>query len=117
MDEGRADIFLTYCTNAISAQKEVPRLQLVAIPTALQVSASYGLRARRGDAAAGTGDSQQPGAHCDLCGALGWTLPPLAVASIPCFAGHQVAAANFPAAFAVTIAGLPFSRSPPALLS
>ena len=69
------------------------------------------------DAAAGTGDSQQPGAHCDLCGALGWTLPPLAVASIPCFAGHQVAAANFPAAFAVTIAGLPFSRGPPALLS
>jgi len=53
----RADIFLTYCTNAISAQKEVLRLQVVAIPAVLQVSASYGLTARRGDAAA-TGFAQ-----------------------------------------------------------
>lgn len=57
MDEGRADIFLTYCTNAISAQKEVPRLKVVDIPGALQVSAAYGLTARRGDAAA-TGFAQ-----------------------------------------------------------
>ena len=50
MDEGRADIFLTYCTNAISARKEVPRLKVVDIPAALQVSAAYGLTARQGDA-------------------------------------------------------------------
>lgn len=63
------------------------------------------------------GDAPQAGAHCDLCGALGWALPPLAVTAIPCFAGQQVAAADFPAATAVTIAGLPFSRGPPALLN
>jgi len=70
-----------------------------------------------GDGAIGSGNAPQADAHCELCCALGWALPPLAVAAIPCFAGHQVAAANFPAAFAVTIAGLPFSRGPPALLS
>lgn len=70
-----------------------------------------------GDGAIGSGDAPQAGAHCDLCGALGWALPPLAVAAIPCFAGHRVAAANFPAAAAVTIPGLPFSRGPPALLT
>ncbi len=52
MDEGRADIFLTYCTNAISAAKEVPRLDVVAIPPALEVGAAYGLTALNGDAAA-----------------------------------------------------------------
>ena len=52
MDEGRADIFLTYCTNALSAQREVPRLRVVRVPAGLQVSAVYGLSARIGDAAA-----------------------------------------------------------------
>lgn len=52
MDEGKADIFLTYCTNAILARREVPRLQVVDIPPALQVSATYGLSAKTDDAAA-----------------------------------------------------------------
>ena len=52
MDEGRADIFLTYCTNALSAQREVLRLRVVRVPAGLQVSAAYGLSARIGDAAA-----------------------------------------------------------------
>jgi ABC-type molybdate transport system substrate-binding protein len=43
MDEGQADIFLTYCTNALAAQKDVPRLNVVALPAALQVGAPYGL--------------------------------------------------------------------------
>jgi ABC-type molybdate transport system substrate-binding protein len=43
MDEGQADIFLTYCTNALAAQKDVPRLNVVALPASLQVGASYGL--------------------------------------------------------------------------
>lgn len=43
MDEGQADIFLTYCTNALAAQKDVPRLKVVALPAALQVGAPYGL--------------------------------------------------------------------------
>jgi ABC-type molybdate transport system substrate-binding protein len=40
---GQADIFLTYCTNALQAQAEVPRLQIVAIPESLAVGADYGL--------------------------------------------------------------------------
>ncbi|MEI6802755.1 MAG: molybdate ABC transporter substrate-binding protein [Burkholderiales bacterium] len=43
MDEGQADVFLTYCTNAVSAQAEVPRLKVVQIPATLQVSAAYAL--------------------------------------------------------------------------
>jgi ABC-type molybdate transport system substrate-binding protein len=43
MDEGQADVFLTYCTNALAAQKEVPRLKVVSLPAALQVGAPYGL--------------------------------------------------------------------------
>jgi len=41
--EGHADIFLTYCTNALSAQKENPGQQIVALPEDLAVSADYGL--------------------------------------------------------------------------
>jgi molybdate transport system substrate-binding protein len=53
MDQGQADVFLTYCTNAVAAQREVPRLKIVAIPDTLQVSARYGLSWRSGaDAAA-----------------------------------------------------------------
>ncbi len=48
MDQGQADLFLTYCTNAVAAQREVPRLKIVAVPDALQVSARYGLSSRQG---------------------------------------------------------------------
>lgn len=41
--EGRADIFLTYCTNALTAQKENPGQQIVKLPDALNVGADYGL--------------------------------------------------------------------------
>ena len=41
--EGRADIFLTYCTNALTAQKENPDQQSVALPGNLSVGADYGL--------------------------------------------------------------------------
>ena len=41
--EGRADIFLTYCTGAVVAMKENPGQQMVALPEALSVSADYGL--------------------------------------------------------------------------
>lgn len=43
MSENKADIFLTYCTNAILAQKEMPSLQKIEIPAQLSVSAEYGL--------------------------------------------------------------------------
>ena len=32
MESGKADVFLTYCTNAILARKELPSLQIVEIP-------------------------------------------------------------------------------------
>lgn len=41
--EGRADIFLAYCTAARDAQKENSALQVIALPDALAVSADYGL--------------------------------------------------------------------------
>ena len=61
----------------------------------------------------GAGQALNAGTHCDLCGAPGWLLPPLAVCAIPCFAGQQVADADFPADVAVRPPGLPFSRGPP----
>lgn len=48
MEQGQADVFLTYCTNAVASQKEVPRLKLVQVPAALQVGAAYGLTVKRG---------------------------------------------------------------------
>jgi ABC-type molybdate transport system substrate-binding protein len=41
--EGKADIFLTYCTNAVAAQKENASQQIVALPEGLAVGADYGL--------------------------------------------------------------------------
>jgi molybdate transport system substrate-binding protein len=41
--EGRADIFLTYCTNAVAAQKEDSSQQMVALLETLTVGANYGL--------------------------------------------------------------------------
>ena len=41
--EGRADIFLTYCTGAVVAQRENPEQQIVMLPDALAVGADYGM--------------------------------------------------------------------------
>jgi ABC-type molybdate transport system substrate-binding protein len=41
--EGRADIFLTYCTNAVAARKENQAQQIVALPATVAVAADYGL--------------------------------------------------------------------------
>lgn len=48
MEQGRADVFLTYCTNAVAARKERSALQMVQMPLALQVGAAYGLTVRQG---------------------------------------------------------------------
>ncbi len=48
MDEKKADVFLTYCTNAVLAQKEVPSLKIIGIPENLSVGADYGLIVRDG---------------------------------------------------------------------
>ena len=47
MDEGKADVFLTHCTNAATALHDVPRLKVIQVPAALQVAASYGVTVRR----------------------------------------------------------------------
>jgi ABC-type molybdate transport system substrate-binding protein len=41
--DGEADIFLTYCTNAIVAQRENPGQQVVQLPAPLAVGADYGM--------------------------------------------------------------------------
>jgi molybdate transport system substrate-binding protein len=41
--EGKADIFLTYCTNAIAARKQNPGQQIIALPDDLSIGAAYGL--------------------------------------------------------------------------
>jgi molybdate transport system substrate-binding protein len=41
--EGRADIFLAYCTAARDAQKENPGQQIIALPDAFAINADYGL--------------------------------------------------------------------------
>jgi molybdate transport system substrate-binding protein len=41
--DGQADIFLTYCTNAIVAQRENPGQQVVQLPAPLSVGADYGM--------------------------------------------------------------------------
>ncbi len=43
MSEDRADLFVTYCTNAVLAQRDTPSLQIVQFPEALAVGADYGL--------------------------------------------------------------------------
>jgi ABC-type molybdate transport system substrate-binding protein len=48
MQEGRADVFLTYCTNAVLAQAEAPELGIVSVPPALAVGADYGLTVMNG---------------------------------------------------------------------
>lgn len=58
MDQGRADVFLTYCTNAVAAQKEVPRLKVVQVPPELQVAAAYGLTLRTGASPAASAFAQ-----------------------------------------------------------
>ena len=41
--QGRADIFLTYCSNALAAVTENPGQRMVALPESLAVGADYGL--------------------------------------------------------------------------
>lgn len=55
MDSGQADVFLTYCTNAVAAQRERPRLKVVQMPPELQVGAAYGLTVRKDATAAARG--------------------------------------------------------------
>jgi molybdenum ABC transporter molybdate-binding protein len=46
--QGKADLFLTYCTNALQARNENPGQQIVQVPEALAVGADYGLTTLNG---------------------------------------------------------------------
>jgi molybdate transport system substrate-binding protein len=48
MAGGKADLFLTYCTNAVLAQQEVASLQIVQVPEELSIGADYGLTVLKG---------------------------------------------------------------------
>jgi molybdate transport system substrate-binding protein len=52
-DEGKVDIFLTYCTTAGAAHLEEPALVAVTLPPALTIGAEYGLVTLNGASAAG----------------------------------------------------------------
>jgi ABC-type molybdate transport system substrate-binding protein len=43
MEGGKVDVFLTYCTNAALANRELPKLQIVQISSELNVEAEYGM--------------------------------------------------------------------------
>jgi molybdate transport system substrate-binding protein len=47
MATGRADAFVTYCTNATQARHEVPGLQVIDIPDPINVAATYGIATMR----------------------------------------------------------------------
>jgi ABC-type molybdate transport system substrate-binding protein len=48
MASGQADVFITYCTNAVVAQAEEPTLRRIELPVAVNVSASYGITVMNG---------------------------------------------------------------------
>jgi molybdate transport system substrate-binding protein len=52
---GAADLFITYCTNAVLAQREEPSLRVVNVPEAINVSAGYGIALLNPPSAAGQG--------------------------------------------------------------
>jgi molybdate transport system substrate-binding protein len=80
VSEHRADIFLTYCTNAMAAMRENPGQQMIELPASLAVGAEYGLTVLNGASGAanaladfivspaGQGASQ----FCRACGRASW---------------------------------------------
>lgn len=50
--DGKADLFLTYCTGALAAQRENPGQQIVQLPAAFAVGADYGLTVMKNSAPA-----------------------------------------------------------------
>ena len=48
LEEGKADLFMTYCTNARQARAENSALRIVEVPAPLAVGADYGLTVLKG---------------------------------------------------------------------
>ncbi|MCW8206544.1 molybdate ABC transporter substrate-binding protein [Verminephrobacter aporrectodeae subsp. tuberculatae] len=77
MEQDRADVLLTYCTNAVAARAERPRLRVLPLPPALQVGAAYAMTLRQGAAPAAQAFAlalRQPAAQAALQ-RLGFELP------------------------------------------
>ena len=74
---GQADVFLTYCTNAVIARAEEPSLQRIDVPTAINVSAEYGIAVREdaGTAAQAFADALVGGAGQDALREAGFLAP------------------------------------------
>lgn len=53
VERGEADVFLTYCTNALVAAREVTGAKVVALPEAVAVGADYGLTVMNGSSESG----------------------------------------------------------------
>ena len=47
LESGQADVFITYCTNAVVAVAEEPSLRALLVPAAINVTADYGLAVRQ----------------------------------------------------------------------
>ncbi len=58
VDSGRADVFLTYCTNAVLATRDNDKLKIISIPDELSVGADYGLTVINGAPKAAEGLAQ-----------------------------------------------------------
>lgn len=43
LEAGQADVFVTYCTNALQARREVPTLRQIELPEDVNVAADYGV--------------------------------------------------------------------------
>jgi len=43
LESGQADVFITYCTNALQARREVPSLRQLDLPDDVNVAADYGV--------------------------------------------------------------------------
>lgn len=54
VEQGAADLFITYCTNSLVALREQPTLGSVTVPDAINVSASYGIVVLKGASALAT---------------------------------------------------------------
>jgi molybdate transport system substrate-binding protein len=48
MAQARADVFITYCTNAVVAQREAPTLSRIDVPAEVNVSAGYAIAVLNG---------------------------------------------------------------------
>lgn len=75
--EGKADVFITYCTNAAVAVAERPQLRATRVPAAVDVTADYGVTIRRAAGANATAftDFLLSAQGRDILGRHGFALP------------------------------------------